>query len=314
MQGIFVFFYYWFIGLQALDHLFYVFSIQLIALFSYLAYRWIQDGKMYRWVQSETKSTTIPNIGSTPFASELYNKQIELNQLRDRKVHTMQSQMEGRVHYMNQWVHQMKTPLSVINLTIQEEDDPIFQQLKKEVLQIEYGLENLLYSSRLDLFERDFKVEAVSLSHIVDEAIKDYKRFFIQHSVYPRKNKEVESDIVYTDQKWLIFALGQLITNAVKYSADSSDHLDIRIFNKGKKVVLEVKDYGIGIPSQDLKRVFDPYYTGENGRRFHESTGMGLYLVKEIIYKLHHEVELASEVGTGTTVQFLFTTTNLTKM
>lgn len=86
-----------------------------------------------------------------------------LSRLHHRKIHDMESKLEDRVTYMNQWVHQVKTPLSVINLIIQEEDEPVFKQIKKEVQQIEYGLETLLYSSRLDLFERDFKIEAVSL-------------------------------------------------------------------------------------------------------------------------------------------------------
>ncbi|TWK32794.1 Sensor histidine kinase WalK [Bacillus licheniformis] len=82
------------------------------------------------------------------------------------------------------------------------------------------------------------------------------------------------------------------------------------IFRKGERIILEIKDYGIGIPSQDVKRVFEPYYTGENGRRFQESTGIGLYLVKEIAEKLNHDVSIDSEEGKETTVQFSF----LTKM
>ena len=66
----------------------------------------------------------------------------------------------------------------------------------------------------------------------------------------------------------------KVVTNAVKYSAGKSDRLELNVFRDEDRTMLEVKDYGVGIPSQDIKRVFDPYYTGENGRRFQESTGI----------------------------------------
>ncbi|MCY8181724.1 ATP-binding protein, partial [Bacillus paralicheniformis] len=242
--------------------------------------------------------------------SELYEKHMELSRLHHRKIHEMESKLEDRVTYMNQWVHQVKTPLSVINLIIQEEDEPVFKQIKKEVQQIEYGLETLLYSSRLDLFEKDFKIEAVSLGELLHSQIQRYKRYFIQHRVYPNKQVPAEDAVIYSDRKWLKFAVAQVITNAVKYSSGKSERIDMTIFRNGERIILEIKDYGVGIPSQDLKRVFEPYYTGENGRRFQESTGIGLYLVKEIAEKLNHDVSIASEEGKGTTVQFSF----LTKM
>ncbi|MFP9130490.1 ATP-binding protein [Niallia sp. BSM11] len=60
------------------------------------------------------------------------------------------------------------------------------------------------------------------------------------------------------------------------------------------------------MPSEDIKRVFNPYFTGVNGRLYHESTGMGLYLVQEIMSKLQHEIKLHSEVGKGTSFKIYF--------
>lgn len=75
---------------------------------------------------------------------------------------------------------------------------------------------------------------------------------------------------------------------------------------EGRDVVLNVQDRGVGIPKADLPRVFRPFYTGENGRRFKESTGMGLYIVKEVIDKLNHRIELESVEGEGTLVRIRF--------
>ncbi|MCY8512786.1 sensor histidine kinase [Bacillus atrophaeus] len=307
VQGFFVFFYYWFAGLHSFSHLFYILGVQLLILAGYLVYRWYQDRGVYQWIGAHQEDTDVPYLGSSVFCAELYEKQMELSRLQHQKLHETEAKLEARVTYMNQWVHQVKTPLSVINLIIQEEDEPIFEQIKKEVRQIEYGLETLLYSSRLDLFERDFKIEAVSLSDILQSVIQNYKRYFIQHRVYPKTHIQAD-DMIYTDAKWLRFAVGQVITNAVKYSSGVSDRLELKIFRREDNTVLEIRDHGVGIPSQDLKRVFDPYYTGENGRRFQESTGIGLYLVKEITGKLNHEVEISSAPGKGTAVQFIFLT------
>lgn len=177
LQGLFVFFYYWFAGLHSFSHLFYILGVQLLILAGYLAYRWYKDRGVYHWLSSEQEGTDIPYLGSSVFCSELYEKQMELTRLQHQKLHETEAKLDARVTYMNQWVHQVKTPLSVINLIIQEEDEPVFEQIKKEVRQIEFGLETLLYSSRLDLFERDFKVEAVSLSELLQSVIQSYKRF-----------------------------------------------------------------------------------------------------------------------------------------
>ncbi|MCC9021954.1 sensor histidine kinase [Bacillus nakamurai] len=307
LQGLFVFFYYWFAGLHSFSHLFYILGVQLLILAGYLVYRWYKDRGVYEWISSGQDDTEVPFLGSSVFCSELYEKQMELIRLQHQKLHETEAKLDARVTYMNQWVHQVKTPLSVINLIVQEEDEPIFEQIKKEIRQIEYGLETLLYSSRLDLFERDFKIEAVSLSGLVQSVIQSYKRLFIQYRVYP-ETKFLVDDKIYTDAKWLKFAIGQVVTNAVKYSGGKSDRVELTVFRDGDKSVLEVRDRGVGIPSQDLKRVFDPYYTGENGRRFQESTGIGLHLVKEITDKLNHEVEISSSPGEGTAVRFSFLT------
>ncbi|MDR4228401.1 HAMP domain-containing histidine kinase [Bacillus mojavensis] len=307
LQGLFVFFYYWFAGLHSFSHLFYILGVQLLILAGYLAYRWYKDRGVYHWLSSGQEGTDIPYLGSSVFCLELYEKQMELMRLQHQKLHETEAKLDARVTYMNQWVHQVKTPLSVINLIIQEEDEPVFEQIKKEVRQIEFGLETLLYSSRLDLFERDFKIEAVSLSELLQSVIQSYKRFFIQYRVYPKMNI-CDDHQIYTDAKWLKFAIGQVVTNAVKYSAGKSDRLELNVSRDEDRTVLEVKDYGVGIPSQDIKRVFDPYYTGENGRRFQESTGIGLHLVKEITDKLNHTVDISSSPGEGTSVRFSFLT------
>lgn len=108
---------------------------------------------------------------------------------------------------------------------------------------------------------------------------------------------------VFSDEKWLGFVVKQLLVNAVRYSAGKGDTVSISAFQRGNRIVIEIADKGIGIPPQDIHRVFESHYTGENGRHYRESTGMGLFLVREICSKLNHEISLESEVDVGTTIR-----------
>src|SRR5690606_13448253 len=109
-----------------------------------------------------------------------------------------------------------------------------------------------------------------------------------------------------TDRKWMKFILGQLITNAVKYTFEENKKVYLSASCHKSHIKLSIRDEGIGIPSTDLARVTKAFFTGENGRKTAESTGMGLYIAKEVCAKLGHELTLESAVGQGTTVSILF--------
>ena len=206
---------------------------------------------------------------------------------------------------MNQWIHQMKTPLSVIELITQDEVEPRFESINEETDRLKKGLEMALYVARLEAFTQDFYVERVQLHKIVNDSVHEHKRFFIRNFVYPEL--KIDKDItVESDAKWLQFLIGQILSNAIKYSSGSREKIRVRACKEGNNVILEIADNGVGIPKQDLPRVFKPFFTGENGRDFKESTGMGLYLVYEITKQLGHSVEIHSEVGKGTVVRIKF--------
>jgi OmpR family two-component system sensor histidine kinase YxdK len=169
--------------------------------------------------------------------------------------------------------------------------------------------------ARLRTIEEDFQIKPVNLPKLVHEVNQENKRFYIRHEVYPQLKEEKHGIKVETDEKWIFFLLTQLVHNAVKYSTGKTKHLDISLYERCGEAILEVKDFGIGIPVVDQKRVFNKFYTGENGRKYRESTGMGLYLVKEVADKLEHRIELESMVGEGTTIRIIFSKTqNLTSM
>jgi len=275
----------------------------------YLCYRYLSHRQFYRRMSR-------PMTSLQEFVS--LNETAPLTQALDRlmdsqyghyhaRLHGMEQRQQAYLTFMNQWVHQMKTPLSVIELTVedQEDDDPRLASIREEADQLRRGLENVLYVARLETFEQDFVVEPVRLKAVGEDAVHELKRFFIRSHVYP--DMQIEDDlVVQSDAKWLRFVLIQLLSNAIKYSAGSEQKIKLRVYRAEQAKILEVQDQGVGIPKSDLNRVFQPFFTGENGRHFKESTGMGLYIVKEVLTRMNHSVELESVQGEGTLVRIRF--------
>ncbi len=208
--------------------------------------------------------------------------------------------------FINQWVHQMKTPLSVIQLQMQEyEGEEPVDSMKVEISKLNRGLNMAMYFARLDSFQKDFIVEKFSLYNLVMSKVNEEKQIFIKNRILPKV--EINDSIeVYSDVKWMKFVLEQLIVNGVKYSKDKGKELIIRAYDEGNAVKLSVIDKGVGIPKKDIKRVFEPFFTGENGRNFGESTGMGLHIVKRICDNLDHDIFIESKVSEGTAVSIVF--------
>jgi signal transduction histidine kinase len=209
------------------------------------------------------------------------------------------------LQFMNQWVHQMKTPLSVMQLLLQEEKELDKASVQEEMDRLKAGLDTVLMNARLDTFEDDMQIEQIHLRGIVSEIVTENKRLFISKRVYPEIDVD-ESYMVTTDRKWMKFILGQFLTNAIKYTFAPNKKVFIQAKCHKGRLLLTIRDEGIGIPSSDLPRITKAFFTGENGRKTGESTGMGLYLAKEVCEKLGHQLSISSIRGEGTTVSLLF--------
>lgn len=272
----------------------------------FLAVRYLTHRTIYQRLSQPVQSLEELTLtyGNAALCRALDQYSLEQYRLYKEQLHAYENKQRDYTTFIQQWVHQMKTPISVIHLLLQNEDDPTAESVREEVDRIKRGLETVLYIARLDRFEQDFLIEPVVLKSLVQNVLAENKRLFIRNQVYPEMTVD-DKWRVESDEKWLSFVLNQLLTNAVRYSAQKTNKVTIRAYGRGAHVVLEVQDYGIGIPPEDIRRVFQPYFTGENGRKYPESTGMGLYLVKEICGRLRHGVELESAVGKGTTVRIV---------
>lgn len=206
--------------------------------------------------------------------------------------------------YFTLWSHQIKTPIAAMGLLLQQEipDQEQYYRQKREIeselFKIEQYVEMVLQYLRLNSSINDFVLKEYDLDDIIRQAVRKYAPMFIRKKLTLRY--EPLQVKVVTDEKWLVFVLEQVLSNAIKYTAAG----DIFIYLENG--CLTVKDTGIGILPEDLPRIFDKGYTGYNGRSDKKASGIGLYLVQKILHKLGHKILVESEPGAGTTVKLLF--------
>ncbi|WP_027623779.1 sensor histidine kinase [Clostridium lundense] len=295
-------------GFIGYSEIIYIVIFNTFILVCYLAFRYYQDRQLYRLLRSELTSLndTLLELGSSELSqniSEVLKKQYNLYKAEIQKCNKIHS---DHLTFINQWVHQMKTPLSVLQLQLQEyEGEEKYENMQEEVNRLKEGLNMAMHFARLDSFQKDFIVEKIFLKNLVRDVVSEEKKIFIKNRIVPRVDIN-ESIEIYSDVKWLKFALGQLIINGIKYSRNKGKKLIIKALESEKEIKLSVIDEGIGIPVKDIKRVFDPFFTGENGRRYGESTGMGLYITKQVCNNLGHEIEVESTVDVGAKITIKF--------
>lgn len=221
------------------------------------------------------------------------------------KLNDMEDARKQNKLMIYRWVHQLKTPLSVIQLIAQKNAiQQDYKKISQSAAQIQYDLDQVLNMYKLDAMQNDFHAERILLRQIAKDSINELKSSFIERAIFPKLDAEKEL-AVYSDAKWLRFVLHQLLTNALKYS-DVGKTITVRVYSTETDIVLSVEDEGCGIQPEDIPRIFDLFFTGQNGRSRGESTGLGLYMVKQILEYLGHSIQVDSCVGNGSKFQIFF--------
>lgn len=204
----------------------------------------------------------------------------------------LQSAKQESLDYYTTWVHQIKTPISVMQMILQSEDTPEHRELSAELFRIEQYVEMVLTYIRLGSDDHDFVFRECDLDALIRQSIRKYAPQFIRRKIcLVYKPEEIT---VLTDEKWLTFILEQLLSNAIKYTVQGSVTITVTPDKK-----LSVADTGIGIAPEDLPRIFEKGFTGYNGRADKKSTGLGLYLCRQAADKLGISITAASKPGEG---------------
>ncbi len=205
--------------------------------------------------------------------------------------------------YVEQWVHEIKTPITAMKLLCENNHSQVTAELLVQLEKVNRYTEQALYYARSEHTEKDYSVREIRLFDVVHQSIAENKYLLLQNGV--GINLRETDDTVYSDEKWLCFILNQLIVNSVKYRT-KQPVLKFYTEHQGSQIILCVQDNGIGIDAGDLQRIFEKGFTGKNGREaLQNSTGIGLYLCKRLCDKLGIGICADSE-GSGTSLRLIF--------
>lgn len=205
-------------------------------------------------------------------------------------------QQADMLAYYTLWVHQIKTPIAALRLILQAQPQQGSAAAGQELFKIERYVEMVLGYLRLSTISEDLRLETCALRPIAARAAKKFAPQFIYKKLsFTLDDFTLET---VTDEKWMLFVLEQLLSNAVKYTQTGGVTITAEAGD-----VLVIQDTGAGIAPEDLPRVFRRGFTGQNGRQEATSTGLGLYLVKRILDTLQTPIEIHSRPGEGTQVR-----------
>ena len=209
--------------------------------------------------------------------------------------------------YFILWVHQIKTPITATKMILESSMEDKEARIRPQIIYIEQYTDMAINYLKLMNTDTDMDIGVVSLDDIIKSVLKKYSVLFIINHI--TLNYEPISETVISDAKWLSILIEQIISNALKYTKKGSITIS---FDKDSYVLL-IKDTGIGIRSEDIPKIFDRGYSGLNGRLNEKSSGLGLYLVREIGNRLSTEITVKSEVGNGSEfgIKFLSSLSNL---
>ena len=187
----------------------------------------------------------------------------------EAEVESLKNELEEINDYMTNWIHEVKIPISVLQMIgkrVNELDSSkeISKQINSQVSRIDKLVEQAMYSSRAGNYNSDFLINEVNLGQVVKEVIKKNKYQFIYNKI-DLQVSEINKTIL-TDKKWITHIIELILDNAIKYS-DIGGKIEIYLSENKKGCELHIKDYGMGIVPQDIDRVFDKGFTGENGRK-----------------------------------------------
>ena len=245
--------------------------------------------KTPNFIEGKILKETIQDTGKSMLENVNYYKNIQ----------------EEYKEYIELWIHEVKIPIAASKMIIENNKNSVTKSIDEELDKVENYIEQALFYARSNAVEKDYIINKTNLKEIVSGSILKNKTTLLNEKV-ALELKDIEQE-VYTDSKWATFIINQIIQNAIKYSKKENKRIEIYSKTKNDKVILYIKDNGIGIKKGEITRVFERGFTGENGRIVgQKSTGIGLYLCKKLCDKLGLGIELNSEKDIGTEVRIIF--------
>lgn len=240
-----------------------------------------------------------------PVERQLMLNYQQLSQETTRQIQNIHRDKQEQLDHLELYAHEIKNSLAILQSQAENQDYLDHQFVMSAVHKTNYYLDLLLNEGRLRNSNHDFNFEWINLQKLIEEILKQDAAIFIARQLIPEL-KGIEHIQILTDRKWLRFCLRQLLSNAIKYSKKGQT-IEI-IWSQN---ALLIKDFGCGITSHDLPRIFENGFTGDNGHQTSKSTGMGLYLVNKVTAQLNFSITIDSQPDQGTTAKLIFPPENI---
>lgn len=288
-----------------------IFAIWLCPIVSYLVIDYYNRRKYYNSVltsleQLDKKSLLGEVLEESSFVDGqiLYNVIKDVTKSMNDEINKEKFSKQEYREYVEAWVHEIKIPISSSKLVIENNKDKATLSIQEELNKVEGLIDQALYYARSNDVEKDYIIKEFNLKECINTVIKKNSKYFIQNKIKLEMN-EIE-ETVFSDIKWTEFILNQIINNSIKYSKSKDSIIKIYTMKNEHNVSLYIEDNGIGISGKDIKKVFTKGFTGESGRVYEKSTGIGLYLCKKLCAKLGLTINITSEINNGTKVEIIF--------
>lgn len=263
-------------------------------------------GSLYRNLNNMDKKQYIASVIDKPYLKEeeiLYDVVKQTTKAMNDEVAYYKLKNEEYQEYIEMWIHEVKIPIACIDLICENNSSDITLSISEEIKRVDNYVEQALFFARSTNVENDYKIKRIVLSDLVKKTVRKYSKTLISNKCKVHLDKIDE--YVYTDDKWLEFIISQIISNSIKYKRDEFS-LDFIGESNKNNIILHIRDNGMGIPSEDISRVFDKGFTGVNGRKYAKATGMGLYLCKNLCDKLYLNINIKSEINKFTEISIIF--------
>lgn len=232
----------------------------------------------------------------------------EINKSYNEELNKYKYSFNEFKEYIELWCHEIKTPIATAKLTIENETNN--SNINEELEKIENYIEQVLYYARSEVVEKDYFINKINLKDIVNNCIKKNKKDLIFKKI---KITNFNEDIlIESDPKWLEFIINQVIANSIKYAKNKNAKIEFSYIINQNSIFLNINDNGIGIKDEDISKVFNKGFTGSNGRKKYNSTGIGLYLSQKLCTKLGHNISIMSKENMYTKITIIFPINSMT--
>ncbi|WP_312124183.1 sensor histidine kinase [Lysinibacillus boronitolerans] len=289
------------VGLNGVS-IWYVNISLLISFILFLGYRYvIEVGKLKDFLgnmDSHLDDAHRNSLALSPFQEVYFRKMEDAFFEKNLELNQAKVQIQEHSDELLAWVHEVKAPLTAINLMFEHiEDLQLRRKLENEWLRLHLLVDQQLHQTRLSSIEKDNYLNEIELKPIVYKEIRAMQAWCLERGIGFEIAELTET--VLTDGKWLAFIIRQILSNAIKYSPANSEITIFAEHDSTGATLLHIKDIGRGIPLEDLPRIFQKSYTGTAGRESSQSTGMGLYLASNVAHKIGIRINVQSKVGEG---------------